>query len=321
VHNTTSARRAESRLRECLDAGRPLIVYTQLGELPYYPADPRVEGSLEHALVVIGLDEAGDAVEATVADLPPGPQTLSLDGLWEARVALSSWKGHSVEVLGQPVNLDLRRAVEAGIRDACEQMLRPERGNFGLQALERWSERVTSGAKDGWRRLFGGDDAEAQGGLFYALRAVHAYIELWETGGGAMRPLYADFIDEVASALDISALHEVSRQYHELAAQWTDLAAAALPDRIEPLGQARELAQRKWRAFRARGQSALDEMRLIQEGLDDLVDQVEADWPLTERETEALLEELRERIDAVRDAEEAAIRDLAEVMAVDVEEA
>ena len=93
--------------------------------------------------------------------------------------------------------VDLRSAVEAGIRDCYEGLLNPRIKTFGLESLTQWAKLVADPkGKRGWPKTFE-DPAE----LYNTLTWVHHWIETGGTGGGALRGMYAEFLDEAATIL------------------------------------------------------------------------------------------------------------------------
>jgi len=142
--------------------------------------------------------------------------------------------------------------------------------------------------------------------LYAALTWVVYWIEASGTGGGAFRRMYAGFLDEAAGALGRPELHELASGYRELAAGWTALAEAALPDRVPGLGRARDLLVRKHRLVQERGAEAATEVVAVVRELDALGEELRRDFPLDAGAARVLLEELAERVTGLRAGEEQA---------------
>src|SRR6266853_778488 len=74
---------------------------------------------------------------------------------------------------------------------------------------------------------------------------IYTFVEHYGTGGGLCRPIFAEFLKEASTALSDPALARLSEQYAALGRAWSELAEAALPDRVPALRQAREFHVRK----------------------------------------------------------------------------
>ena len=197
--------------------------------------------------MVIGLDDTNEI--AYLDDRAPAPMAVRQAKLAQARAAIRTYKNRIMvaEQSDEPVNL--RSAVEAGIRDCYEGLLNPRIKTFGLESLMQWAELVAdSKDKRGWPRTFE-DPTE----LYKILTWVHHWIETGGTGGGALRGMYADFLDEAATVLDQPGLGDVSERYRQSSRLWSALAVAALPDSIPLFRETRDLNLRKRDLFHQQG--------------------------------------------------------------------
>jgi hypothetical protein len=168
--------------KEAIDAGRPVILLTDLYYLDHYGKSAHFPG---HAVVLAGYDsQVAYLSDTDFEEL----QTTSLESLAQARhshVPPSKLHGELFDVT-DPDGLDgLERGAAAAIRRAAEMMLEPEFGDFaGLPAVRRlaaevegWPEEV-----DDWR---------------WCARFAYQTIERRGTGGGNFRRLYAGFLAEL----------------------------------------------------------------------------------------------------------------------------
>src|SRR6185503_3086766 len=178
-----------------------------------------------HLVAIYGLED-GDVL---VDDLAAKPFRVPVDIMALARGRIGSYKNRLLSVTSTG-EIDLPAAIMAGIQDEIEH-LNKDSDSFSLPAFQKWGKMMThrKNAK-GWPVVF----ADRRG-LYGALKSVYEGVELVSTGGGGMRSLYADFLDEAASIINRPALREVAAQYRGLADQWSAFASAALPDTIEPL--------------------------------------------------------------------------------------
>jgi len=174
--------------------------------------------------------------------------------------------------------------------------------NSGLAGLEKFA-RLLSDPKDkrGWPSQF-----PAGLPLYKGLTGIFRAIEV-DGAGGALRPLYAQFLDEAASLLDKPALQAVADRYRTIGKAWTSLAEAALPRSAPLLAQARSLLAARRDAFNSRGASAADDLRTIDSRLNDLQAQAPTRFPLDAADVRTLLEGLsRDALEIVAQERQAA---------------
>lgn len=110
--------------------------------------------------------------------------------------------------------------------------------NFGLTGMDRFASALAdTRTKSGWTRVFGTSTEHLVGGLRRIERCVQHEFSAW----GGMRPLYADFLDQVADDPQVRSggrarsLVEASIAYRSLGDEWAALAAKAevAADRFE----------------------------------------------------------------------------------------
>ena len=95
---------------------------------------------------------------------------------------------------------------------------------------------------------------------------------------------------------------------------WDALAAALLPDEIEPFREARSLLLERQAQFLARGNDALPRLRAIDERLADIRAEVAAGFPLSPPQVEAHRAAVAEHVLALHDIEAAAVAGMREAM-------
>ena len=138
-----------------------------------------------HVVVVRSIDEA--AGTATIDDLRP-TETIDLERL-DARPRPDREGPQSRDVgrRDAPATPTLPAAVLAGLRATVDGLRNPRSSNFGLGAFERLADRFTStGGRDSMAAVFPRGRR-----LWVALRSVYEYVEVYGTGGGLMRPMFA----------------------------------------------------------------------------------------------------------------------------------
>jgi hypothetical protein len=218
--------------KESVDAGRPVLLLTDLYYLDHYGRSAHFPG---HAVVLAGYDEELAWLSDTAfEDL----QTTSLEGLREARHSqqpIFPLEGHAIDVPeGTEIDRDdlLAHAPKA-IERAASQMLEPPLGEFeGLPALRRFAADV-------------GDWPEAADDWQWCARFLYQVIERRGTGAGNFRKMYARFLEEAGYAEAAIAA--------EAAEDWTRLAIAARTA-SEPDGPDPE----HWTALSAAARQVLD---------------------------------------------------------------
>ena len=307
ILTATSAVAAEKKLRASLAEGQPVLAWVDARKLPYpHPA------AAYHALMISGYAESPGVYQ--IADRFNGQITLSPQELTAARQGEGApkFRGLAVKRGGEIKEDQLRIAMHQGILDCVDQMREgfgpPNfRSNFGLQALEKWANLLTdSKDKRGWPRFF-----PAGLRLFNAL--LSAYEQIEQRGEGrALRPLYADFLEQAARSLQRPKLVEAAEKFRASAERWRELGAALLPDEVSALKEVRDLTDRRQGLYYSEGRAAQEQMQSISARLEELRNQIGQAFPLGESGTEDLLEEVRRRVMVVYQTEQEAVSALSE---------
>jgi hypothetical protein len=174
-------------------------------------------------------------------------------------------------------------------------MLHPEMTNFGLSGLEKWADLVANPKdKKGWPAVFS-KDAD----LYKALTQVYYWLELFGTGGGAARPMFARCLDEASVILRVPRLKRCADRYRALGAKWTDLT-----DFARPVDKPTDLMKRKQKLFRERGGAVVKDLEAIEAELRSLPSQMDV------TEGRSRLPELEKRLRHIAAEERDAIEDL-----------
>jgi butirosin biosynthesis protein H-like/uncharacterized protein DUF4872 len=242
-------------LREELDAGRPTMIWADIGHLDYLRVKLRMT---MHDIVVTGYDEREGV--AFVADNDRDEiQRCSLESLARARHsrAFPAPNRHGTWVMDFPVALPPARAtIAAAIAKAVANM---REGGLGLRGAEVPSGLDGVGALSASYPVWSDRFSEK---LPNALRGLRTFIVKAGTGGALFRSLHAEFLADSAALLDEPLLGEAADVYAELSATWVALADASQSDdpvaahaagleplaRIEPLEQAGVAAMERWLA-------------------------------------------------------------------------
>ena len=255
---STGRKRADAALETALDARRPVIAWVDRASLPYLFLPDEFK---KHAWEIVGVCGRDPATgEVLLDDRASTPLAVDADAFSVARGLITSSKSRLIHVDPPKGTVDLAAAILDAIAYGHRERTQPEIRNFGLPALAKWADIVAS-PKDakGWpRTLPVGHD------LYRALVWAYEAIEPG-TGGGAHRRAYASFLDEAAAVTGLDALRRIADDYRALAADWTALAAALLPDAIGPLARTRAIVDRRARLLETRGAAALPEIGSLAE--------------------------------------------------------
>ncbi len=308
VLETRSLKAAESNLRKALDRNVPVIAWLDLASLPYFPTPRRLKGGMYHQLAVLAVDSESD--EVLLADRAPTVLRVPWHQLAEARAIIKTYKNRIMVVEPRATEADLEDALRNGIRDCWRGLLNPKMKSFGLPSIGSWADLVTNARdKRGWPNVFT-DPMH----LYGALTWVHHWIETAGTGGGALRPTYADFLVQAGDLLDQPGLRAVAEGYREAGRAWSALAVAVLPDDVPLLKESRELRRSMSTLFETRGADALPEITNAAERVSTLESEIAASFPLTPTEISDLLASIGDHVRHVYDLEMAAAQQLQRIV-------
>jgi Butirosin biosynthesis protein H, N-terminal/Domain of unknown function (DUF4872) len=311
VHETGSPRKADEELRAAVGQGVPAIAWADQQLLGYRHLPAWLEGHGGGPVTVYGIDTA--AGRALVDDRNTAPLTVPLDVLAAARARVGSYK-HRLLVLDAPAaELDtdgLGRAVRDGLAEQVEHLGRRS-DSFSLPAFRKWARLLgDSGNAKAWPKVFAD-----RAGLFDACLSVYENLEPVGSGGGTLRGLYAEFLDEAAGLLGAPGLGRAAAAYRAAAARWHEVASVAAPPDREPFAEARRLTV-QLQAEVERGDAGREEAAATAARLWALRDRWRPEFPGDDADVEELLAALAAAVAAACDAEEAALAALAGALPV-----
>jgi hypothetical protein len=299
IKETSSSATATKDLVDSLRRGEPAIVFVDMAYLPYMmmPEEAHFGG---HTIVVHGM-RAG---VMTVSDRSVNPFELSLTDLQKARGSkFPPFQPKNRMLLpAYPKEIaDLAPGIRESITNSCDSMLDPAIANFGLKGINKWSSEVRK-----WPLNFKGM------GLFGCLLNLFIYIEIGGTGGGAFRPMYANFLEESSRIIDVPELSKVASEFRGCAEQWSGIAEAAMPDEWDALGQSRRLMVKKNELFEREGPEAADRISEINREIDkELMPTIEDEFgSLSPSKAGNLMGDLSRRIVDLERSEAAAFTSL-----------
>jgi hypothetical protein len=296
IAETTGAGTAQKQLAAALEKHGPAIAWVE---------NYRV-------ITVYSIDEKEGT--ARIGDLTDDPIPMTLKELSATRLRVKNQKCRLLSIPSGGTSPDLKTLVDRGLKRCAEVLANPTLkqapGNCRLEALKTWAERMHgSNDAESWSRQF-----QPGPNLWRGLRSVYNFIELFGTGGGLCRPLFADFLEEAGTALARPELKSLAKQYAALGRQWSELAEAALPDSVPELRTDRLEQTGKIEALRC------GESREQPAGMDsDFAKPEPKPFPLSERESDELRAGLKKRILAIYEGEVAALQELRRVAGSDGE--
>jgi hypothetical protein len=297
-------------LRKELQSGRPVIVWCARN-LGYLEDDPTagVSSCAAWSLVVHRLDDREQ--EAHVADLSMRSVPIPLAMLATARSTVCTHKNRTM-LLDPPKAITaatVARAYDDGIRSCVDAQRKPRIKTFSLAGLEALSKVIANlKGRQGWLALFGKR-------MFWPLKDAFATIETAGTGGGLMRPMYAEFLEEAGAATGKRDLVACAAAYRKLGERWRAFADAALPSATKAFKKVKDLRRKRVEVFYEQGVAGLAQNRKSWEELAGLERDLARRFPLTDKQTRELLADLREQLVALVDGEREALERLAAAIA------
>jgi hypothetical protein len=318
VEEASGAGPALAKLEAVLGECGPAVAWVDASHLPYRGMPASWSGGAYHLVVVYRVDrEAGTAL---LGDLADRPIEVPLATLAAARGRIKKDKHRVLGVRGRADDperrdraadggLDLGRAVGEGVAACVRGLTDARMKNFTLEAFRTWGDRLHGDrSKDGWERLF-----RPGRPLWDGLTSIYHFVEHYGTGGGLVRPLYAEFLGEAGEALGDPRFAPVAERYAELGRGWSALAEAALPDGVPAFREAEELHTRKSEILLEEGAEAAAELAAAWRRLEELGTEAAACFPHSEERCDALRRDLQRRVLDLGEGETAALGELAKL--------
>lgn len=303
---TSQPERAARYLHEALADGHAVIVWLDTSELPYtvMPMQQAIQ-----AVVVYGYENN----KVYLADRAHVPIVVSSE-VFELARSQAAAEHYRQMTVGEPhpsrLALAVRLGIESCLRDFLgEPPMKELRGKFGLVAFEHWAHLLENTSEAGWHKRYPRGRK-----LLSMLLSAYQSINFNGTGGNASRAIFADFLDEAANRLDKLMLHDTAALWRDSLPLWDALNDALLPAEVEDFAQLRDLMQREHALFLEMGMESLPERQSIQQQITSIKTQIGRKFPLTKRQTGAILDNLRDAVLGIYVAETEAVQDLKAVM-------
>jgi hypothetical protein len=219
LKTTTSATRAESLLTERLVEKQPVMMFGDMGLLPWFdlPEDYHFGG---HTFVACGYDGRDTVLASDIDQKATGLKKgfyypITLEQLRKARS--SSYKPFppknaylecDFEGFHNPRSEDFL----SSIKQTVESQLNPPIKNIGVKGLKHTAREILN-----WPRVF--KDRDLRMNLF----SLYIFIEIGGTGGGCFRYMYSRFLKEAAKSIGNTVFGEVSTLFYESGKRFSEI--------------------------------------------------------------------------------------------------
>jgi hypothetical protein len=250
--HTSSARKAERTLLEMLDAGQPVMIYCDMGFLPYFDFGDSDYHFGGHAVVICGYD--AETRQVLIADRD-GVYPVSMEDLAKARGSKykpfppkHKWYTFDFSHKRQPTADEVRQAID----EQTKGMLEPPISNIGVKGIRKAAKRALK-----WPDQMDKDE------LRFALFNTFIFIDATGgTGGGIFRYMFSRFLREAAQITGDARLNESAAAFQHIGDQWQEVAAifkggwetddpaAVLPETTAPLMEIADLEETAWGRLR-----------------------------------------------------------------------
>lgn len=311
VKEDGGAKAAEATLRAALAEHGPCVAWVDAAHLPHRALPLEWSGGGYHVITIYSIEPDGQT--ALIGDLTDDPIPIALADLAAARARIRKQKHRLLSLAAAPAERELGVMVRQGLRAGHAGLLGEGaiggKTNCSLEGFRVWAERLHgSRDKENWERVFPPGHR-----LWRGLTSIYEYVEHYGSGGGLCRPLFSDYLTEVAAALGDDRLPALATQYAALGRDWSDLADAALPADVPAFRQAKALIART--AELTHSGAPVEELVAARDELADLAAAARGRFPLGDEDCAALRAGLQARVRALYEGEVAAHRVMEEWLA------
>jgi len=217
--STSSAKRAENELLEMLKEKEPVMVFGDMGFLPWFelPKEYHFGG---HTFVVCGFDGQRTVLASDMDQKATGLKKgfycpITLEQLSKARNSKfkpfppkNAYLKFDFKSFHNPGPEDYLSA----IKQTTDSQLNPPIKNIGVKGLRHTAKEILK-----WPNIF--EDKELRMNLF----SIYIYFEIGGTGGGCFRYMYSRFLKEAEKTIGDKKLEEVSAMFDESGRRFTEI--------------------------------------------------------------------------------------------------
>jgi hypothetical protein len=217
--STSSARKAEAKLLEQLEKQEPMMLFGDMGFLPWFdlPEDYHFGG---HTFVVCGFNGTNQVLASDIDQTATGLKKgfyypLTLEQLRKARG--STYKPFPPKNTSLEFNFDTFHPPRAedmlsAINQTVESQLHPPIKNIGVKGLRHTSKEILK-----WPSMF--EEKALRMNLF----SLYIFIEIGGTGGGCFRYMYSRFLTEAMEITGRKMIGEAATIFHQAGEKFTEI--------------------------------------------------------------------------------------------------
>jgi hypothetical protein len=217
--STSSYRKAEKSLLEKLEKKEPVMIFGDMGLLPWFdlPEDYHFGG---HTFVVCGFDEKNNVLASDIDQKAAGLKKgfyhpITLGQLRKARG--STYKPFPPKNKYLEFNFDRfhnprPEDILSSIKQTVESQLHPPIKNIGVKGLRHTSKEILK-----WSNMF--EERELRMNLF----SLFIFIEIGGTGGGCFRYMYSRFLKEAMEITKNQTICRSSELFNEAGEKFTEI--------------------------------------------------------------------------------------------------
>jgi len=220
VKSTSSEKKAEIALIERLLKKEPVMVFADMGFLPWFdlPEGYHFGG---HTCLICGFDGKNTVLASDMDQKASGLKKgfyypITLEQLRKARNSHYKPfppKNTYLEFDFSSYRPPSDQEIYSSIDQTIDSMLNPPISNLGVKGLRRTSKEILK-----WPGLF--SNKELRMNLF----SIYIFVEIGGTGGGCFRYMYSRFLKEAASITSNNTLEKASTMIFESGKLFTELA-------------------------------------------------------------------------------------------------
>lgn len=217
--STSSARKAEASLLEKLAKEQPVMMFGDMGFLPWFdlPEDYHFGG---HTFVVCGFDGTNTVLASDMDQKASGLKRgfyypITLDQLRKVRGSThkpfppnNKYLEFNFDKFHNPRAEDIL----SSIKQTAESQLHPPIKNIGVKGLRHTSKEILK-----WPNMF--EERELRMNLF----SLYIFIEIGGTGGGCFRYMYSRFLKEAMEITGNRTLGRAAEAFYEAGKEFTEI--------------------------------------------------------------------------------------------------
>lgn len=207
--------KAQAAVDTLLAQGSPVAVQVDMFRMGYIPSYMRVHFN-GHFVILLGKE--GDTY--TVSDCyHPVLATVDEESLRKARFARGDLapKGTLLYVKDIPQKPGLRKAVIAGLKDSCRNMIGLPVPFLGVKGIRLFARKLAE-----WPNL-----APDEMQLSHEIMNINVILEERGTGGGGFRFMFASFLREAGELLAVAELDAMGKEMMSIGDRWRELSIFA----------------------------------------------------------------------------------------------